>query len=188
MRAFTIRLTLPPGWYELGRDDPGDWLDRFVAQVTDAPGDPAADALADDLQAAYAVADLVGAVDALVHVVAGERTVRAELLSYPWQSRSWLRRGPAAFAAPLVRDLRRRGHGPVQRAVVELRSGPAVRLRAVSTDELGRPAEQVLHVVVPPGAPGAVVLRMQWSADRPDAEGLTAMAEGIAQDALVEVL
>lgn len=44
------------------------------------------------------------------------------------------------------------------------------------------------HVVLPPGAPGAVVLRMQWPPGRSDAEELVTMADAIPRDALVEVL
>ncbi len=71
---------------------------------------------------------------------------------------------------------------------MQLPSGPAVRLRGTGPDELGRPVEQVLHVVVPPGAPAAVVLRMQWAPGRADADELAATADRIARDALVELL
>lgn len=185
-RSFTVRLALPPRWYELGRDDPDAWMGAFVLQTLPAASDEARDTLAGDLLDIYGLADQLGAVDALVHVPEGDERPRAVLLTYPVQRRAWLRRGVASFAAPEERRLR--AAGPVQRAERPLASGPAVRLRAVAPDELGRTVEQVLHVVLPPGAPGAVVVRMQWPPGRSDAEELATTADAIARDALVEAL
>lgn len=187
MSGFTVRLVLPPGWYELGRDDPGAWTGSLVQSLL--PHDVGLqDALADDVIDAYGLAEARGAVDALVHVPQPEQGVRATLLSYPWRRRALLRRGPGAYAAPLCRDLRSRGARTLERTDVALPSGPSVRVRGQADDELGRSCEHVVHVVVPPGAPGAVLLHVQWPAGRPDADELAATADRIAHDALVEVL
>lgn len=185
-RSFTIRLALPPGWYVLGRDDPDAWMAQFTEE-TRAGLDDDVEAELDELLDTYGLVWVTGAVESVVHKPRGTSGVRAVLIGYASGRRSFLRRGIAAFAAPLARDLRRSGDGTVETTPVTLPSGPAVRLRAVATDELGRLREQVVHVVRPPRSPGAIVLRMQWQPGRPDADALAAMADRIAADALMEI-
>lgn len=186
MRSFAVRLALPPGWYELGRDDPDAWTAALLAEELHGVDEAAREAVGDELTDVHYLDDVTGSVDTLVHLPAGARSVRAVLLVVPTR-RSWLGRGPAASCGPLRRSLARSG-GAVEETRVLLPSGPAVRLRGTARDELDRPTEQVLHVVAPPGAPGAVVLRVQWPQGQPDAADLAAMADLIARDALVEVL
>jgi len=184
--GFTVRLDLPPRWFGLGRDDPGDWIGAFLHQ--ELPGDLGAhEVVGDQLIDLYGIVEVTGAVDALAYVPEPAEGVRAALFVHPVERRSLFRRGPASYARWFLPGLRA-GGAPVQRAEVQLPSGPAVRLRGTGPDELGRPVEQVLHVVVPPGAPGAVVLRMQWAPGRADADELAATADRIARDALVELL
>ena len=184
-RSFTIRLALPPDWYVLDRDDPDAWMTRFTEGTRTGPDDDV-DAELDELLDTYGLVDVTGAVESVVHKPRGSTGVRAVLIGYASPRRSLLRSGVAALAAPLAGDLRRRGTGAVESRPTTLPSGPAVRLRAVATDELGRLREQVVHVVRPPRTPGAIVLRMQWQPGRPDADALAAMADRIATDALME--
>lgn len=186
MSSFTVRLALPPRWFQLGRDDPGAWMGAFVQQELPQAGELEQNAFTDPLIDAYGIVELTGAVDALAWVPEPESGPQAFLFAYPSERRALLRRGAGAYATPLERALR--GSTPVERTEVALVSGPTVRLRGTAPDELGRPVEQVLHVVVPAGAPGAVVIRMQWAPGRPDADELAATADRIARDALVELL
>jgi hypothetical protein len=185
--SFTIRLGLPPRWFPVGRDDPGTWMGEFIASSLPGAGEPEREALLEELLGVYGLAESTGAVEAMVHLPDDDEHLRAVLLGYPTSRRSWFTRGAPGHAAPLARTLRRSAAGPVDVRPVELPSGPAVRLHAVADDELGRAAEQVLHVVVPPRAPGAVVLRVQWAPGRADAAELADMSDLIARDALVEV-
>lgn len=134
------------------------------------------------------LADLLGDVDALVHLPPPKRRLQALLLNYPCRSRAPLRRGARGCAARVARDSRRRGATGVHRSAVDLLTGSAVRLRAVYRDELGRVCEQVLHVVLPAEAPGSVVQRVQWIPGHPRAHELRAMADCIAARTVVEVL
>jgi len=184
--SFTARLALPPGWYGLERDDPDAWIGELLA--SELPGADATEreAVADELTDVAYLDDVTGSVDTLVHLRSEAPRLRALLLVVPTRRRSWLRRGPAAFCGPSRRAMARTGH-PVEETPTRLAGGPAVRLRGVVRDELDRLTEQVLHVVVPAGAPGAVVLRVQWPQGRADAAELAAMADETARNSLVEV-
>ncbi|RBY94208.1 hypothetical protein DQ244_02330 [Blastococcus sp. TBT05-19] len=186
MTSFTTRLALPRGWYELERDDPDAWIARLLDHELRDADEAERQAVADELVDLTYLDDVTGSVETLVHLDPEAPRVRALLLTYPTRRRSWLRRGPAAFASSSRRAMARTG-APVEETRTRLTGAPAVRLRGTARDELDRLTEQVLHVVVPPGAPGAVVLRVQWPAGRPDAAELAATADAIARDALVEV-
>ncbi|MCA0144610.1 hypothetical protein [Blastococcus sp. LR1] len=186
MTSFTARLALPLGWYELSRDDPDAWIAGILEHVLSGADEAEREAVADELIDVTYLDDVTGSVETLVHGRAEAPHLHAVLLVFPVRRSSWLRRGPAAYSGPFHRAMARTGH-PVEQDRVEVAGGPAVRLRGAVPDELERLTEQVLHVVVPPRAPGAVVLRMQWPQHHPDASSLADMADGIARDALVEV-
>lgn len=187
--AYAVRLALPPGWYEVGRDDPDAWVAHLVRQALPAGPEPLQDRLAGDLLHAVALVELLAPLDALVHLPDAEHdAVRAVLLTLPFRAGGLLRRGLPADARALERRLRQRGAARVQVAPHPLPCGPAVRLRATVRDEVERDVEQVLHVVRPPDLPVSVVLRLQWPAGHPRADELAAQADAVAAQALVEVL
>jgi hypothetical protein len=187
VRSFAVRLVLPPGWYEMSRDDPDAWITEVLDSAVPSADDEQQDAVADELIDVTYLDDVTGSVTTLVHVPDAVPELRALQLVVPTRRRTWLRRGPGAFAVPLRRSMARTGTA-VEWTETELAGSPAVRLRGTATDELGRLTEQVLHVVVLPGAPGAVVLRVQWPSGRAEADELAAAADLIARGALVELL
>ena len=183
-----IRLALPEGWHPLDLDDPdacmADLVDELLPSGPGAGRRARAPALLDE----YGLLALGAPQDLVVLLESPSEGVTATLVTSLTTARTLLRRGLAGHAAAVARDLRVLGARRVTRSSVALPSGPAVRLRAVARDETGRPREVVAHVVVPPGAAGAVVLRVMWAPGRPDAEELASLADRLAREALVEVL
>lgn len=183
-----IRLALPPAWQPLALDDPDACMAALADELLPDPDDPKREALADALFMEYGLLAMGNPQDLAVLLPEPFDAVHATLVTALTTAHLLFRKNLQGYAGRVARDLRALGARTVERRDVDLPSGPAVRLRAVAADDLGRRRDMVVHVVVPDGARGAVLLRVQWEPDRPDAAQLADVADRIAREALVEVV
>ncbi len=187
-RLVSLRLDLPPEWYALDLDDPDACMQDLVAKLLGQRSAREQEALAEALFMEYGLLAFGAPLDLLVLIPHASTGIRATLTTSLTQAHTLLRRNLQGYAGRVAQDMRALGARKVGRTEVLLPSGPSVRLRAVTADDLGRRREMVVHVVVPPGADGAVLLRLQWEPDRDDSDELAGLADEIAGTARIEVL